>query len=718
MTSEEELSQLQTLLRIEQEEDREQYLVRSAKSTIAERVRRGLCWYPVKIISEEVGFAGRLVLEIERPPGAGSLHLFQVGKNVALFANATGGSQGKNKNDQADPAKRSQVAGIVTNLRRSVLTVQLAKDDLPEWVDDGGKLGLELTYDEMSYREMEFALQKVMTAHGTRLAELREVLLGHRPARFIERPGLPPAPAGLNASQQAAVRHCLTAADVAVIHGPPGTGKTTTLVQTILQTLQSERRVLVTAPSNTAVDLLTEKLALAGARVVRIGNPSRVSELLLDHTLDAQLLKHPDYQEARELRKSAEQYREMAGQYKRHFGYEERQQRQALKAEAKEMYDQADRLERYASDQLIERAQIITATLVGTSNRAVRHLLYDTVFIDEAAQALEPACWIAIGRADRVVLAGDHHQLPPTVKSEEAARKGLRRTLFEKVIERQNGVDGGVARMLTTQYRMHRQIMQFSSGHFYEGRLHADDSVAATDLRAYDPVTFSGEGPAVEFIDTAGTGYHEVGIEESRSVANPEEADLLLKYLEYVLQDYSPGLTPQPSGLAPPPPRLQERESLIEDENEAVSDLEPAFSLPSPVGEGPGVRPLLPPLTIGVIAPYRAQINYLRDQTEENHPLLRELLHRRHLSINTVDGFQGQERDIIVLSLTRSNETGEIGFLSDIRRMNVAMTRARKRLIAVGDSATLSSHPFFREFIAYVEAIGGYRSAFEIEPLF
>lgn len=686
---------LQTLLRIEQEEDREQYRVRSVKSTIAERVRRGLCWYPVKIISEEVGFAGRVVLEIERPAGAGALHLFQVGKNVALFANATGGSQGRNKGDQADPDKRPSVAGIVTNLRRSRLTIQLTKDELPEWVDDGGKLGLDLTYDEMSYREMEFALQKVMGAYGTRLAELREVLLGHRPARFVERAGLPPAPVGLNPSQQAAVRHCLTASDVAVIHGPPGTGKTTTLVQTILQTLQTERRVLVTAPSNTAVDLLTEKLARAGARVVRIGNPSRVSELLLDHTLDAQLLKHPDYQEARELRKSAEQFREMSGQYKRNFGYEERQQRQRLKEEARAMTDQADRLERYASDQLIERAQVITATLVGTASRAVRHLLYDTVFIDEAAQALEPACWIAIARADRVVLAGDHHQLPPTVKSEEAARKGLRRTLFEKVIERQTDV----ARMLTTQYRMHRQIMQFSSGQFYDGRLHADDSVAAADLHAYDPVAFPEEGPAVEFIDTAGTGFNEVGIEESRSVANPEEADLLLKYLEFVLQGYQPDDHP----AAPPP---EEVEAAAGDFDE--------IELPALSSSPPTLTPATPPLTIGVIAPYRAQINYLRDQTEDQHPLLRELLHRRHLSINTVDGFQGQERDIIVLSLTRSNGTGEIGFLSDIRRMNVAMTRARKRLIAVGDSATLSANPFFREFIAYVEAIGGYRSAFEV----
>lgn len=689
MTSEEELRSLQDLLKIEQEEDREQYRIRSAKSTLAERVRRGLCWYPVKIISEEVGFAGRVVLEIERPQGGGALHLFQSGKNVVLFSNA--GPAGGNTD------KKPTTPGIITNLRRNRITVTLTKDELPEWADEG-KLGVELTYDEMSYREMEFAMQKVIGAFGTRLAELREILLGKKPAGFLDRRDLPDLIPGLNPSQQQAVRHCLMARDVAVIHGPPGTGKTTTLVQAIMQTLQFERRVLVTAPSNTAVDLLTEKLARAGARVVRIGNPSRVSDLLLDHTLDAQLMRHPDYQQARELRKSAEQFRQMAGQYKRNFGYEERQQRARLRDEAKAMYDQADRLERYASDELIERAQVITATLVGTSARAVRHLHYDTVFIDEAAQALEPACWIAINRADRVVLAGDHHQLPPTVKSEDAARKGLRTTLFEKVIDRQ----ADVARMLTTQYRMHRQIMQFSSGQFYDGRLHAADSVAEADLHAYDPEVFY-EGPAVEFIDTAGTGFNEVGIEESRSVANPEEANLLLRYLDSLLENYHAG-----AHTAPPPP--EEIEADADDFDDAPA---PATTQETPTTQSPNHQTTAP-LTIGVIAPYRAQINYLRDQTEDEFPRLRELLHRRHLSINTVDGFQGQERDIIVLSLTRSNSNGEIGFLSDIRRMNVAMTRARKRLIAVGDSATLSAHPFYREFIAYVEATGGYRSAWEI----
>lgn len=700
MTSEEELTRVQALLRVEQEEDREQYRIRSAKSTIQERVKRGLCWYPVKITGEEVGFAGRVVLEIERPPSAGALHLFQTGKNVALFTTTPQrGADGK----EVKPT----VAGIVTTVRRRHVTITLSRDELPEWADEpGARLGLELTYDELSYREMEFALQKVIGAQGSRLAELRDILLGHREASFIERRQQAELVPGLNPSQQAAVRHCLNARDVAVIHGPPGTGKTTTLVQVIMQTLRFERRVLVTAPSNTAVDLLTEKLARAGARVVRLGNPSRVSELQLEYTLDAQLMRHPDYEEARALRKSAEQYRQLAGQYKRSFGYEEREQRRRLQTEAREMAEQADRLERYASDELIERAQIITGTLVGVAGRAVRGLHYDTVFIDEAAQALEPACWIAIARADRVVLAGDHHQLPPTVKSEEAARKGLRETLFEKAVSRQPHV----AQMLTTQYRMHQQIMQFASGQFYEGRLHAADQVAAADLRAYDPVAFPDDGPAVEFIDTAGTGFNEVGLEDTgRSVANPEEADLLLKYLDLLLASYNPEDHP-----AAPSPEETEVDAEDFDEAEPVvrTAPEPGAAADADKEERKAA------LTIGVIAPYRAQINYLRDQTEDQHPRLRELLHRRHLSINTVDGFQGQERDIICLSLTRSNGAGEIGFLSDIRRMNVGMTRARKRLIAVGDSATLASHPFYRAFIQYVEAIGGYRSAWEILPLF
>ena len=649
---EKELRRTQALLELEQKEDLEQFKLKNAKASIAERQHRGLTWYPVKILKEDVGFGGKIVLEIERPAAqATQLHLFQVGKNAALFGTIPnrGGTD------------RPTLSGVITAVRRNKLLLSTNTEDLPDWVHEGGKLGIDLTFDEVSYREMDYALGKVMGAYGTRLAELRDTLLGAREARFRpEKQDDLFYPSPLNASQLTAVRHVLAAQDVAIIHGPPGTGKTTTLVQAILETIRRERRVLVCAPSNTAVDLLTEKLAERGVNVIRMGNPSRVSDLLLEHTLDAQVMAHKNYNELRSMRQTAEQYRELAGKQTRQFGWEEREQRRMLKDQARQLFAEADQLERYITEDLLEQVQVITCTLVGASNRAIRHLTYETVFIDEAAQALEPGSWIPITKAGRVVLAGDHQQLPPTVKSEQAAREGLRETLFEKCIRRQPAT----ARMLTVQYRMHEQIMQFSSEQFYDGQLTAHPTVVHADLPAYD-LRFAPDLP-VEFLDTAGFGFQEITIAESRSTANPEEADLLLRRLAQLLEAYDPA--------------------------DHETDL----------------------LTIGVIAPYRAQLNYLKDAVEENDELA-GLLQHRMLSVGTVDSFQGQERDIIAISLTRSNANREIGFLSDIRRMNVGMTRARKKLLLVGDSSTLSSNPFFKELLAYIERIGGYRTAWEME---
>lgn len=637
-------------MKLEQQEDLEQFKIKSAKASIAERQQRGLTWYPVKITKEDIGFGGKLVLELERPANLGGLHLFQVGKNAALFGNIPGRSG----------SDRPTLNGVITSVKRNKILLATTKEDLPDWVEEG-KLGVDLTFDEVSYREMEYALGKVMGAYEGRIAELRDVLLGAKPARYKPESEVQPYyPSPLNDSQIAAVRHVLAAQDVAIIHGPPGTGKTTTLVQAILETIRRERRVLVCAPSNTAVDLLTEKLAERGVNVIRMGNPSRVSDLLLQHTLDAQIMNHKSYAELKSMRQTAEQYREQASKFKRHFGWEEREQRRHLKEQAHLLLQESDQLERYITEDLLEQVQVITCTLVGASNRAIRHLTYETVFIDEAAQALEPGCWIPITKANRVVLAGDHQQLPPTVKSEKAAQGGLRETLFEKCIKRQPNT----ARMLEVQYRMHEQIMAFSSEQFYEGRLKAAPSVAHADLPDYD-LRFAPD-MAVEFLDTAGFGFQEITIEDSRSTANPEEADLLLKRLAQLLEPY--------------------------DQADHTEDL----------------------LTIGVIAPYRAQINYLKDAVEENDELA-GLMEHRMLSVGTVDSFQGQERDIIAISLTRSNTQGEIGFLSDIRRMNVGMTRARRKLLLVGDSSTLGSHPFYKAFLDYVESIGAYRTAWELQ---
>ncbi len=649
----EELRRVHALMQLEQKEDQAQFKLKNAKASIQERQRRGLTWYPVTITQEDIGFGGKVVLELERPASQQGLHLFQVGKNASLFGTAPA--------HLGDPP---MLHGVVTGVRRNKLLLTTTKDELPDWVLDGGKLGIDLSFDAVSYREMDHALGEVIGARGNRLAELRDVLLGVRQARF-RAPQVDDLfyPSPLNDSQLAAVRHVITAQDVAIIHGPPGTGKTTTLVQAILETIRRERRVLVCAPSNTAVDLLTEKLAERGVKVIRMGNPSRVSDLLLAHTLDARVMAHPSYSKMRAMRQTADQYRETANELaspsSRRFSFEARQQRQQLRDEARQLFLQADDLERDITEQVLESVQIITCTLVGASNRNIRHLSFDTVFIDEAAQALEPGCWIPIAKGQRVVLAGDHHQLPPTVKSEKAAREGLRETLFEKCIQRQPDT----ARMLNLQYRMHQQIMAFSSERFYGGQLQAHASVRDAGLEAYD-LCFAPDLP-VEFLDTAGFGFLERTIPESRSTANPEEADLLLQRLAQL--------------LTPCDPAAHEED----------------------------------PLTIGVIAPYRAQINCLKDAIEVNEQL-GGLMQQRLLSVGTVDSFQGQERDIIAISLTRSNRSGDIGFLSDIRRMNVGMTRARRKLLLVGDSSTLSAHPFFKELLAFVERSGGYRTAWEI----
>ena len=639
-----ELRHVRALLQLEQKEEQAQFKLKNASASIKERRRRGLTWYPVTITQEEIGFGGKVVLELERPAHRQDLHLFQVGASAALFSNEPG---------YAGP-DRPLLSGVVTSVRRNKLLLATTKDALPDWVMNGSSLGIDLTFDEVSYRDMNQALSAVIGAHGNRLAELRDVLLGAKLASFREQKAddlFYPSP--LNDSQLAAVRHAVSAQDVAIIHGPPGTGKTTTLVQAILETIRRERRVLVCAPSNTAVDLLTEKLAERGVNVIRLGNPSRVSDLLLKHTLDAGVMAHASYAKMHAMRQTAEQHRDTASEHVRNFGFEERQHRQWLREEARTLRQAADDLERFMTEDVLESVQVVTCTLVGASHRHIRHLSFETVFIDEAAQALEPACWIPIAKCQRLVLAGDHHQLPPTVKSEKAAREGLRETLFEKCIQRQPDT----ARMLTMQYRMHAHIMGFSSEKFYGGQLVPHPSVRHADLAAYDP-RFAFDLP-VEFIDTAGCEYHEVAIPESRSTANPDEANFLLERLAQLLIPFDP------------PEHVQR------------------------------------PLTIGVIAPYRAQINYLKDAIEES-PVLNDLLLQQRLSVGTVDSFQGQERDIIAITLTRSNLQGEIGFLSDIRRMNVGMTRARRKLLLVGDSSTLCCHPFFVDLLAYVKQMGGY----------
>ena len=635
----ERLLHLRKLLKIERDEDFAQYKQHFSRNNINHRKENGVTWYPIIITNVEIGLGEYLSVDIERTTNHNEPHQFSGGKNAALFSNTHADAQ--------------PINGIIKIINPNKIRLSLTVDELPDWCDDG-KLGINLLFDESSYREMDIAMEKVMSASHTRLAVLRDVMYGIKPPAFNKIDESIHI-TGLNQSQNLAVQKIIAAKDVAIIHGPPGTGKTTTLVQAIRQTLTSEKQVLVCSSSNTAVDLLTEKLHREGINVLRLGNPARISEEVLMNTLDVKMAAHESYKELKKYRKTAEEYFRMARKYKRTFGREEREQRQLFYQEARKILQDARALEDYIFHEQFEKAQVIACTPVVSSGKMMRDKHFSTVFIDEAAQALEPMCWIPITSSDRVIFAGDHFQLPPTVKSKQAETEGLKETLFEQCMHIPN-----VSVMLTTQYRMHEQIMNFSNEKFYQNNLIADLSVKDTVL-SFDANEWLLHTP-ISFIDTAGCGYNEIINPESLSIANPEEAQLLIKHLKLLLEQYSQS-------------------------------------------NASGNR-----ITIGIISPYKEQVQYLNTQLAADEELNE---YRSQIAVKTVDGFQGQERDVIYISLVRSNDLKEIGFLNDIRRMNVALTRAKKKLVVIGDSATLANHPFYKDFMDYTESINAYTSAWE-----
>jgi len=637
MTSIESLKQTYELLRLERQADLEYYRQKVLLRSLHQRTQEGTTWYPVRLKNDYIGTGERLVIEVERTNHLEQPHAFSAGKSVSVFSNASGKPEKEHTN------------GVINYVRDNTMVVTLQGDELPDWIDDG-QLGIDVMFDEMTYREMEFALKEVIKADNNRIATLREILLGNlsasKPATSIQQPPT----SFLNSSQAEALQTVLTTPDVAFIHGPPGTGKTTTIVAAIVATVKVEGQVLVTAPSNAAVDLLAEKLSEQGLHVIRIGHPARVTEQALSKTLDAQIAQHIHYAELRSLRKKMEQLKASALKFKRNFGWAEKEQRRMMLQESKELKADADLLEFHIINDLLQNSDVICCTLVGSSHHVLRGRKYKSAFIDEAGQALEPACWIPILRAERIIFAGDHQQLPPTIKSNDAARAGLAVTLFEKGITRHPVK----ASMLKVQYRMNEAIMRFSSDYFYNGELIAHGSVASRLLRPHQP--------ALEFIDTAGCGYSESQDPETLSRYNEQEAQLLMRLVEKLVDDIG-------------------QEAWME--------------------EG---------ITMGIITPYRAQVDILHKLAESSQQL--EPLHKL-VTINTVDAFQGQERDIIAISFVRSNDKSEVGFLGDIRRTNVAMTRAKKKLIMTGDSATLGSHPFYVKLLDYVQEGAYYRSAFE-----
>ncbi len=635
----EELRTVLRLLELEKQADLAYYQEKVLNTSLEQKRKEGVCWYPVLLRKQRFSMAEKLVIKVERTANRDTPYVFQSGKVVSLFAN-TG------------QAHKQNLSGVVNNVSGNVMTITLNVEELPEWIHDE-KIGVDLLFDELTYREMEAATKAVIEADGNRTATLRDILVGGETPKFAEK--YPLQIPKLNPSQNEALNKVLSANDVAIIHGPPGTGKTTTMVQAICHTLKEEKQVLVCAPSNAAVDLLTEKLSEEGVKVVRIGHPARVTESNLSKTVDAQIANHDYYKDLRALRKKSEEYREMGLKYKRNFGPAEREQRKLLLREAGKMRGEAEQLEHYITSDILSGADVVAATLVGSSNGLIKGMKFSTVFIDEAAQALEPACWIALLRANRVVMAGDHFQLPPTIKSIEAANDGLSETLFAKSIERKKAQGQPVDQMLRTQYRMHEQIMRFSAQYFYDDKLEADESVKHRKLHE--------EIPPVTFIDTAGCGFTEATEKESRSTFNAEEGTLLLKHLNGLVEQL---------GI-----------EKVQEEN----------------------------ITFGIITPYKAQVRFL---TEHYLPYEGLKAIAKQITIDTVDAFQGRERDVVYISLVRSNDSGEIGFLKDTRRMNVAMTRAKMALVMMGDSATLGNHPFYSAVIDYVTGIDAYRSAFEL----
>jgi ATP-dependent RNA/DNA helicase IGHMBP2 len=634
----ERLQKLRVILQTERDEDYRLYNELFLRVNLEQRKKNGVTWYPVKINSEEIGSGELLNIEAERTSLTDHPHQFSSGKNVSLFSN---------HHDEI-----VEVTGTIKSVAKNSMKLVMHVDELPDWCYEG-KLGINIQFDDNSYIEMQKALDVVTEARGNRIAELREMIEGNTPITFKKTDDELVLPQ-LNLSQNRAVRHVLSVNDIGVIHGPPGTGKTTSLVQAIRLTLRNESQVLVCAPTNSAVDLLTERLVALGISVLRLGHPARISEDLLNSSVDGQIAASPYFKDIRNLRRNAEEYFRMAGKYKRTFGKEDARQRAAFYAEARSSLKEARLLEDFIVDELFKNTQVICCTPITSTHRGLQRKKFRTLFFDEASQALEPMVWVPLVKCERLILSGDHFQLPPVVKSMEAKKGGLEQTLLDRCIDLKEAVV-----LLNRQYRMNSVIMGFSNEYFYEGMLIADETVS-THVLVNDESYLS---QSIEFIDTAGCGFDEIQNPETLSHSNPGEGNVLFRHLQQLLLDYS-------------------------------------------------VHEHLPDIEIGIISPYKEQREWLRDNLVHAQLERKKLL---ELSIKTIDGFQGEERDVIYISLVRSNDRQEIGFLNDLRRMNVAITRAKKKLVVIGDSATIGATPFYKKFLEYCEAHGLYRSAWEFQ---
>ena len=613
------LQQQRMLLEIEYNVDKEEHRRQMEAKGLERLAKRGDVWLNVRFSRSFYNSLNQLSVEIVRTQDNDIEHNFEFGRPVYIILI-------EKQNDKN--GKKKSINGTVSYVDgdRMVVTVPDGTDTVG--MQTAASLYVQLGFDETTYRLMFEALDRTIGARG-RLGYLRDLFYSSQKAEtFTFAPLSFPF---LNVSQERAVNEVLRAKDVAVVHGPPGTGKTTTLVEAIYETLRRENQVLVCAQSNMAVDWISEKLVDRGINVLRIGNPTKVNDKMLSFTYERRFESHPDYPQLWAIRKSIRQLR--ANRKRGDHSFHQKLER---------LKERETELELRIRNQLFREARVIASTLVGSANRLLDGMKFGTLFIDEAAQALEAACWIPMRRATRVILAGDHCQLPPTIKSVAAMKGGLDKTLMQRIVERKPEA----VTLLKMQYRMNEAIMRFSSDWFYHGEVEAAPMVKYRGILDLDK--------AIEWKDTSGDTSHEQFVGDNFGRINKEEAQLtLLTLAEYFV-------------------RIG-RQRIIDER-----------------------------IDVGIISPYRAQVQYLRHlikKTDFYKPF------RKIIAVNTVDGFQGQERDIIVISMVRSNEEGQIGFLRDLRRMNVAITRARMKLIILGDSATLTRHPFYRRLKEYIDSL-------------
>ena len=617
-----DLQQQQLLLRMEYEYEKEEFKRQTETMGVARKVKRGLCWYPVSLGRSYYNSLNQLVIDITRTENKEIEHSFEFGRPVCFFHQSFEGK-----------VKYMDFIATVSFADEERMVVVLPGAGALAELQTDGILGVQLYFDETSYRAMFEALEDTIRAKDNRLAELRDILLGTQKPGFREL--YPVRFPWLNSTQETAVNKVLCTRDVSIVHGPPGTGKTTTLVEAIYETLHREPQVLVCAQSNTAVDWICEKLVDRGVAVLRIGNPTRVNDKMLSSTYERRFESHPAYPELWGIRKSI---REMGSRMRR-GSYSERE---GMRNRMSRLRDRATELEIQINADLFDNAHVIASTLVSSNHRILNGHRFGTLFIDEAAQALEAACWIAIRKADRVVLAGDHCQLPPTIKCYEAARGGLESTLMERVVANKPST----VSLLKVQYRMHEEIMKFPSQWFYNGELEAAPEIRYRGILDWDT--------PISWIDTSEMDFKEEFVGETFGRINKAEADLLLQELKVYINRIG------------------------------------------------GKRVLEERIDFGIISPYKAQVQYLRNKIKASGSLKP---YRSLLTVNTVDGFQGQERDVIFISLVRANEEGQIGFLNDLRRMNVAITRARMKLVILGEANTLKHHKFYHKLIEHIQQI-------------